>query len=176
MSVKKITLIAPSLQGREDDCKTQKFTASIKHNALEKGAKPEEGELIELEILLPSLRPLKEIHTADDPFKFDAKEETREDCIMWARELSNWSTAAAICQAGEDTRAYREIMSEIGKKLDGTSARAEWDMAGPAVGISRAISILMVETYDLLMICKSESRAMLRLLGKAMGLEVDTSR
>lgn len=62
----------------------------------------------------------------------------------WARTLGLW------CSVAFNGRGRNPHLDEVGKMLDGTTARAAWDLEGEARGVRAAIIGLAIETSDAL--------------------------
>lgn len=64
--------------------------------------------------------------------------------LVWARQVGSILAGMQICGAGGDEAAKALLTVALGRLLDGTSARAEWDLRGTQQGMFEALRILPV--------------------------------
>jgi len=91
---------------------------------------------------LPKLKPLKDVPNIGDEQSVrklmmrEGTEDSREaECFDWAAALGAW------CYHGFQL-GNKDAMTAIGNALEGTPARAAWDLDGPKAGVQSAVLIL----------------------------------
>ena len=95
---------------------------------------------------LPKLVPLTTVPNVlcetsiAETILFDEKEECDARCIAWAKCLGIWSVISMA------PKADKALKSAVGEALNGTMARAEWDLGGCVAGIRVATTGLAIET------------------------------
>lgn len=94
---------------------------------------------------LPALKPLRDVPNCGDQNAVRklmesevSKEEREAECFEWAATLGAWCWHAFH-------ENNREAMDAIGKALEGTPARAAWDLDGKQKGVKRAVIILAAD-------------------------------
>lgn len=97
---------------------------------------------------LPKLKPLKDVPNCGDEASVRklmestaTKEERDAECFEWAATLGAWCWYAFH-------EGSKEAMDAIGKALEGTPARAAWDLDGRKAGVKRAVIILEADSLQ----------------------------
>lgn len=97
---------------------------------------------------LPKLKTLKDVPNCGDEASVRklmastaTKEERDAECFEWAATLGAWCWYAFH-------EGSKEAMDTIGKALEGTPARAAWDLDGRKAGVKRAIIILAADSME----------------------------
>lgn len=95
---------------------------------------------------LAPLKALKDVPNCGDQRAVRAlmesqatKEERDAECFAWAAALGAW------CWHGFQL-GNKDAMMAIGRALEGTPARAAWDLDGPKAGVKRAVIILAADS------------------------------
>lgn len=97
---------------------------------------------------LAPLKALKDVPNCGDQRAVRAlmesqatKEERDAECFAWAAALGAW------CWHGFQL-GNKDAMNAIGRALEGTPARAAWDLDGPKAGVKRAVIILAADSVQ----------------------------